>query len=395
MDGLKHADIGAWKYIEEQRHAYFDKMQVWDYTGLGYTRYNAKDVDQDILGCVVENKVLQSSQLSCFQESDLQKTIYPARLNSMDMLPSSSLTGLGEVPSTTDLFMRGRLAKLELSDGNNVYAKLVVGADGSKSRVRELAGIKTTGWNYSQNAIICTVEHSVENFTAWQRFLPNGPIALLPIGDKFSNIVWTMDPTEASDRKTMSEDDFIKAVNDALDYGYGPHPETTTSSPGGLSWLTGDVTISGKERFETPPKVVKLSSERMMFPLSLKHAKDYVSKRVALVGDSAHTVHPLAGQGVNLGFADASALSKAIAEGIALGTDIGETNLLKRYEAERKPANIAMMAVLDGIQKMYAVNFGPLNAFRAAAFHGAHYISPLKKRIISYASGDQSLPLFS
>ncbi|KAL0742706.1 hypothetical protein Bca4012_084219 [Brassica carinata] len=388
-------DIGAWKYIEEQRHAYFDKMQVWDYTGLGYTRYNAKDVDQDILGCVVENKVLQSSQLSCVQESDLQKTIYPARLNSMDMLPSSSLTGLGEVPSTTDLFMRGRLAKLELSDGNNVYAKLVVGADGSKSRVRELAGIKTTGWNYSQNAIICTVEHTVENFTAWQRFLPNGPIALLPVGDKFSNIVWTMDPTEASDRKSMSEDAFIKAVNDALDYGYGPHPETTSSGGSSLSWLTGAVSISAKERFETPPKVVKLSSERMMFPLSLRHAKDYVSNRVALVGDSAHTVHPLAGQGVNLGFADACALSRAIAEGIALGTDIGELNLLKRYEAERKPANIAMMAVLDGIQKMYAVNFGPLNALRAAAFHGAHYISPLKKRIISYASGEQSLPLFS
>ncbi|CAD5323999.1 unnamed protein product [Arabidopsis thaliana] len=365
-------DIGAWKYIEQQRHAYFDKMQVWDYTGLGYTRYNANDAHQDVLGCVVENKVLQSSQLSCVQESDLQKTVYPARLNAMDMLPSSSLTGLGEVPSTTDLFMRGRLAKLELSDGNRVYAKLVVGADGSKSRVRELAGIKTTGWNYSQNAIICTVEHTAENYTAWQRFLPNGPIALLPIGDKFSNIVWTMDPKEASDRKLMNEDDFIKAVNDALDSGYGPNPETT-SSRDSLSWLTGDATISAKER----------------------HAKDYVSKRVALVGDSAHTVHPLAGQGVNLGFADACALSKAIAEGIALGTDIGEANLLKRYEAERKPANIAMMAVLDAIQKMYSVDFGPLNALRAAAFHGAHYISPLKKRIISYASGEQSLPLFS
>ncbi|CAH8373728.1 unnamed protein product [Eruca vesicaria subsp. sativa] len=120
----------------------------------------------------------------------------------------------------------------------------------------------------------------------------------------------------------------------------------------------------------------------MMFPLSLRHAKDYVVNRVALVGDSAHTVHPLAGQGVNLGFADACALSRAIAEGIALGTDIDEANLLKRYEAERKPANIAMMAVLDGIQKMYAVKFGPLNALTAAAFHGAHYISPLKKRII-------------
>ena len=137
-----------------------------------------------------------------------------------------------------------------------------------------------------------------------------------------------MDPTEASDRRSMSEDDFIKAVNDALDYGYGPHPETTSSGGSSLSWLTGDVNISAKERYETPPMVVKLSSERMMFPLSLRHAKDYVSNRVALVGDSAHTVHPLAGQGVNLGFADASALSRAIAEGIALGTDIGEVRML-------------------------------------------------------------------
>ncbi|XP_010550835.1 PREDICTED: ubiquinone biosynthesis monooxygenase COQ6, mitochondrial isoform X2 [Tarenaya hassleriana] len=390
-------DIGAWQYVEQHRHAYFDKMQVWDYTGLGYTRYNARDVDKDVLGCVVENKVLQSSLLSCVQDSDLQKTIYPARLSSMDMLPSSSLSGLGGAPSTTDLYMRGRLAKLELTDGNNVYAKLVVGADGSKSRVRELAGIKTTGWNYSQNAIICTVEHAVENHTAWQRFLPNGPIALLPVGDKYSNIVWTMDPKEASDRKSMSEDEFIKALNDALDHGYGPHPETTTSSRGDLgvlSWFSGVGTVSAKERFEIPPKVVKLSSERMAFPLSLRHAKDYASKRVALIGDAAHTVHPLAGQGVNLGFADASALSKAITEGIALGTDIGEANLLRRYERERKSENIAMMAVLDGFQKLYSVDLGPLNVMRAVGFHGAQYISPLKRRIISYASGERSLPLF-
>ncbi|BAB01361.1 unnamed protein product [Arabidopsis thaliana] len=389
-------DIGAWKYIEQQRHAYFDKMQALDIQDTMLMMYIKMFWGKHIAIyiCILDDVNSCVLIVDMIQESDLQKTVYPARLNAMDMLPSSSLTGLGEVPSTTDLFMRGRLAKLELSDGNRVYAKLVVGADGSKSRVRELAGIKTTGWNYSQNAIICTVEHTAENYTAWQRFLPNGPIALLPIGDKFSNIVWTMDPKEASDRKLMNEDDFIKAVNDALDSGYGPNPETT-SSRDSLSWLTGDATISAKERFETPPKVVKLSSERMMFPLSLRHAKDYVSKRVALVGDSAHTVHPLAGQGVNLGFADACALSKAIAEGIALGTDIGEANLLKRYEAERKPANIAMMAVLDGIQKMYSLDFGPLNALRAAAFHGAHYISPLKKRIISYASGEQSLPLFS
>lgn len=207
-----------------------------------------------------------------------------------------------------------------------------VGADGSRSRVRELAGFKTTGWNYSQNAIICTVEHSVENRCAWQRFLPAGPIALLPISDNFSNIVWTMNPKEATDRKVMNEDDFLRDVNNALDYGYGPHPNLSTSGSGGIfSWLKPDLTSSVNECFEIPPKVVKLASERMMFPLSLMHANNYASKHVVLIGDAAHTVHPLAGQGVNLGFGDASSLSRVIAEGIAVGTDIGEVKHFSEY----------------------------------------------------------------
>lgn len=134
-----------------------------------------------------------------------------------------------------------------------------------------------------------------------------------------------MNPKEASDCKLMNEDDFVKTVNHALDYGYGPHPKSSSLGSADMwSWLQGDATISAREHFEVPPKVIKLASERMVFPLSLKHANDYVSKRVVLIGDAAHTVHPLAGQGVNLGFGDASTVSKIIAEGIAVGADIGE-----------------------------------------------------------------------
>ncbi|KAF6141088.1 hypothetical protein GIB67_006533 [Kingdonia uniflora] len=299
--------------------------QVWDYTGLGYTRYTASDICKDILGCVVENKVLHSSLLS----------------------------------------------------------SLLVGADGGKSRVRELAALKTTGWKYSQNAIICTVEHTVENKCAWQRFLPTGPIALLPIGDNFSNIVWTMNPKESSDRKIMVEDEFVKAINHALDYGYGPHPQPSFFG------------YNRNSSWELPPKVMKVVTERMVFPLSLMYANDYVANRVALVGDAAHIVHPLAGQGVNLGIADALALVKVIADGIAVGSDIGDLGLLKRYEAERKPANIIMTAILDSIQKGYSVDLGPLNLLRAAAFHATEHIFPLKRNIISYATGEQKWPLFS
>lgn len=119
----------------------------------------------------------------------------------------------------------------------------------------------------------------------------------------------------------MSEDDFVNAVNHALDSGYGPHPRSKLFEGGNVfSWLKA----SPHEGFEVPPKVIKLASQRLAFPLSLMHANSYASKRLVLIGDAAHTVHPLAGQGVNMGFADALSLSKVIAEGVAVGSDIGE-----------------------------------------------------------------------
>ncbi|XP_071690587.1 uncharacterized protein [Rutidosis leptorrhynchoides] len=385
--------IGAWEYVEQHRHTYFDSMQVWDYTGFGYTRYHARDVNKDALGCVVENKVLHKSLLSCLQNQDANKTIYSTRLSSMFVPTRASVSAAGSSVLSTPSKNLANLAKLELSDGTNLYAKLVVGADGSKSRVRELAGIKTTGWNYSQSAVICTVEHPSVNFCAWQRFLPGGPIALLPIGDNYSNIVWTMSPKDASNHKIMNEDDFIIAVNHALDLGYGPRPKS--GGDAFSSFFRPDVTSSVNEGFEPPPKVMKLASDRMAFPLSLMHANQYASKRVVLIGDAAHTVHPLAGQGVNMGYGDVSSLSNVIADGVAVGSDIGEVTMLRKYEVERKTANIAMMAVLDGFQKAYSVDFGPLNILRAAAFNGANVFAPLKRNIISYASGERKLPFMS
>jgi ubiquinone biosynthesis monooxygenase Coq6 len=149
-----------------------------------------------------------------------------------------------------------------------------------------------------------------------------GPIALLPIGDNYSNIVWTMSPDQATQHKSMDQDKFINSVNHALNYGYGPHPESSSLS-NLLDSIAGTV-MSTREKFEVPPKVLGLVSERMAFPLGLKHANSYSSKNVVLVGDAAHTVHPLAGQGVNLGFGDASVLAKILAEGVSVGADISE-----------------------------------------------------------------------
>ncbi|XP_066381529.1 uncharacterized protein [Miscanthus floridulus] len=398
-------DIGAWEHVQQQRHAFFGKMQVWDYTGLGYTRYNARDVGKEYLGCVVENKVLCNSLLLRLKEEldDIENVIYPTRLVSLTFPLKSRQAGMKPASSeplsighTTEELHRSNLVKLDLSDGRMLYSKLVIGADGSKSNVRQIAGIKTTGWNYPQSAIICTVEHVVENDCAWQRFLSSGPIALLPIGNNLSNIVWTMSPEESLRHKSMSPEEFVKSVNHALDFGYGPHPRSTALDHYMEQFFSGigNTATSTKECFEVPPKATGVVSERMAFPLSLMHSHYYVSKRLVLVGDAAHTVHPLAGQGVNLGFGDAAALAKVIAEGVSVGSDVGDLTLLQRYEKDRKAANVAMTAVLDGFQKMYSVDFGPLNIVRAAAFHGAQYISPLKKSIISYAMGDKKWPLF-
>ncbi|KAK8946306.1 hypothetical protein KSP40_PGU004764 [Platanthera guangdongensis] len=404
-------EVGAWEYVEKQRHAYFNQMQVWDYSGLGYTRYHSRDVGKDYLGCVVENKLLCDSLLSRLQNLDFKKTIHTCRLISMEFPSQGDPTTTdteqahmmsgspGVVPSgnTVEQIRHGSSIKLVLSDGSSLFAKLVVGADGAKSLVREMAGLTTTSWNYPQNAVICTVEHSVENNCAWQRFLPSGPIALLPIGDKFSNIVWTMSPEEASIHKSMSRDDFVKAVNYALDYGYGSHPQSKfiNGFMHRISSISGQNMASMEEHFQLPPKVTDLVSERMTFPLSLRHAREYVSKRVVLIGDAAHAVHPLAGQGVNLGFSDAAALAKVIDQGLLVGYDIGEVSLLKKYEKERKIANMTMMGILELFQKAYSVDLGPLNVLRAAAFHGAQFIAPLKRNIVSYAMGDQKWPLFT
>ncbi|KAH9312674.1 hypothetical protein KI387_027709, partial [Taxus chinensis] len=392
-------DVGAWDYVQECRHAPFDKMQVWDYTGWGYTRYNARDVGKQVLGYVVENKVLHNALLSCLQDKGFAEIICPAKVKSV-LFPSSAQsvsnsksTGqsnnnkapstLSEGPSHAN--SPNCLAKVELNDGRCLHARLVVGADGGHSQVRSMAGLQTSGWEYKQHALICTVELETENQTAWQRFLPSGPLALLPMGNKFSNIVWSTTPEQAAQLKRMTETEFVQAVNSALEHECGPHLPSRISRI-----LEGIPSIS--EPFQIPPRVIGLSTERMSFPLSLMHAHAYASNRVVLVGDAAHTVHPLAGQGVNLGFGDAAELARILNEGILTGSDIGEISLLKKYERERKLVNLPMMAILDGFQRIFSADFGPVNILRAAAFNGVQFLGPLKKQVISYAMGGKKWP---
>jgi ubiquinone biosynthesis monooxygenase Coq6 len=146
-----------------------------------------------------------------------------------------------------------------------------------------------------------------------------------------------MSPEEASRHKSTSPEDFLKSVNHALDFGHGPHPNSSSLDRymERLFSGIGDTAASTQECFEVPPKAIGLISDRMAFPLSLMHSHDYVSKGLALVGDAAHTVHPLAGQGVNLGFGDAAALANVISEGVSVGADIGDVSTYLSFESTK------------------------------------------------------------
>ncbi|KAI5068331.1 hypothetical protein GOP47_0016676 [Adiantum capillus-veneris] len=383
-------EVDAWKYILYSRHAPFDSMQVWDYTGLSYTRYNAADVGKHVLGYVVENNVILSALYTRIQDLGFASLICPATVKAVKGCAYSPSKLAGE---ENEEETRNGFAQVELDDGQRLHARLVVGADGASSKVREMAGLKSFKREYKQEALVCTLETSRSHSTAWQRFLPTGPIAILPMGATFSNIVWSTSPLQAIELKTMGEEDFVAKVNEALVDSFGPFPSSRIPQllAGPLGSFLGVTASSCKEPFEAPPYITKCLSKRASFPLSLAHAYNYVSPRVVLVGDAAHTVHPLAGQGVNLGFGDATSLISILSAGIEVGADIGEVSLLERYEKKQKLANLPMMAVLDGFQKAFSMDFGPINAARAAAFGAAQLFSPLKRQIISYAMGESGI----
>ncbi|KAG6554443.1 hypothetical protein Mapa_004360 [Marchantia paleacea] len=409
-------DVGAWETIQGSRHAPFDTMQVWDYSGLGYTRYQAADVGEDVLGYVVENNLLISSLASALERTGFAEMICPAKVKGVQFPAGSSSSSTRNLFENLSKRARSHIgastsfqdqkkveqaspdafapndnwAQVLLEDGRLLRTRLVVGADGGRSRVRDMAGLETRGWDYNQHAVICTVRVVYHHSTAWQRFLPTGPLALLPIGDDLSNIVWSTTPEKAKELKEMSKEQFVTAINRALTEDFGPLPSSHMGGPFNSKWLTplfGEMPPSVSEPFIAPPPVTACLSDRLSFPLSLRHATKYVSNRVALVGDAAHTVHPLAGQGVNLGFGDAATLVKTLREGIKTGENIGELALLEKYEKERLWANLPMMAVLDGFQRVFGTDFPPLNIARAAGFNAVQYLGPLKKRIISFAMG--------
>ncbi|KAF8057896.1 coq6 [Scenedesmus sp. PABB004] len=428
---------GAWAELEAAGAApTFEHMQVWEHAGPGFIAWSAADVGQPHMGAVVENRLLQAALLRAAQRagggggggSGCLDLLVPRGVEGVRLPPAGAAPptlgdsggsgGGGGAGS-------GALAELALSDGSRVRARLVVAADGARSRVRALAGFRTLGWSYAQRGLVASVSTDAPSDTAWQRFLPTGPLALLPARGGFSNVVWSTSPDMAAALERAGPEQFAAAVNDALQSdpasfaaagdagGAGaaapgaalpPLDAAVTAATAVLQHVGGALGSSVLGQLLTPgaldagaaagywrrpPRVEGwVGAAPRSFPLQLQHSGRYVAPRLALVGDAAHAVHPLAGQGVNLGLADAAALADALACARELGADVGEPGALRAaYEAPRQAANLAMMAALELLWRGFGLQAAPAGAARAAGLGLLNGMGPLKNRIMRYAMG--------
>ncbi|MBM0108424.1 UbiH/UbiF/VisC/COQ6 family ubiquinone biosynthesis hydroxylase [Steroidobacter sp. S1-65] len=316
-------EIGAWQLLPAQHVSAYDDMVVWDAEGKprgsGSIHFSASESGEPNLGYIVENRrVLWSIYDS-------------AAFRNRVTLLRGELTGLE--------FDEDHAAAI-LSDGRRIEAALIIGSDGSNSPSRKLAGIETTGWDYQQRAFVTHVrtQHTHAR-TAWQRFLPDGPIAYLPLADGRSSIVWTTTPEHAERLVAEAPEQVAKQLMLALDCTLG---------------------------------TVELAGLRGQFPLRLTHAKDYCRERFVLVGDAAHAIHPLAGQGVNLGFLDSAALVEVLADELDRGlkpTQLGERRVLRRYERWRKSENAVALGLVDGLNKLFGSRADSLGWARRAGLN--------------------------
>jgi 2-octaprenyl-6-methoxyphenol hydroxylase len=244
---------------------------------------------------------------------------------------------------------------VKLADGETMPARLLVGADGARSKIRELAGIATHGWNYDQSAIVTTVAHEREHQgRAEEHFLPAGPFAILPLTGKRASIVWTETAREAERIIALPDEEF----HAELEKRFGLH--------------LGDISVVGPRR---------------AFPLGLFTARSFIGERLALVGDAAHIIHPIAGQGLNMGLRDVAALAEAIADAARLGLDIGGTQVLERYQRWRRFDTMTMGIATDGLNRLFSNSSDVLRLMRDVGLGVVERIPALKRVFIREAAG--------
>lgn len=327
--------VGAWDAMEQRGIGPYDHMHVWDADSAVFLHFDAADTEFSELGHIVENRVIVASLW-----------------DQLESLPSATILCPASV---MDLQLSDNSTQITLSDGTTLEADLVIAADGRDSALRQMAGIQTTGWEYKQDGLVATISSEKSHqFTAWQRFLPEGPLALLPLKNGQCSIVWTLKHDTAQDYLQLSDAEFLQTL------------EHTTEG------VLGKILTVGP---------------RGAFPLRFQYAQQYSADHFVVIGDAAHAMHPLAGQGANAGLLDAAAIAELTIKADQVGRPIGSHKTLRQYERWRKGDNLAMMSSMDAINKMYTTDNEVLRQLRGTGMSWVNHTAWLKNYFNRYAMG--------
>lgn len=322
--------LDVWQQLITQRVGPFDRMQVWEKDSQ--LNFAAADIGSPWLGHIVENGHLEQAFSAKLQTTQNIALYCPAQAIAFE-----------DQTITTD-------------NGDTLTAPLIIAADGSQSKIRDWAGIGTRGWAYQQQGLVAVVETELPHRQcARQHFLSGGPLAFLPLADPHQcSIVWSLPEAEAEQLKTVDELTFCEQLAEAFDFKLGH---------------------------------IRLISERAAFPLHLQHAHSYVKPGLALVGDAAHSMHPLAGQGVNLGFQDARILADILVTAHQHGRPLGSLHTLKKYQRARIADNTLMQFSLDALNRLFASQLPGLASLRQMGLRQVNRLDALKNLLIKQAAG--------
>lgn len=331
---------GAWQHIPQERVTPYHNMKVWDGLGTGNIAFSCDDVHLAELGHLVENQVLNQALLMQLQ----------SHKQHLDSYFSSSVLS----------YERGETGvKVILDTGYELKAPLLVAADGANSLIRQQAKIETKEWDYLHNAIVATIEldSSHEN-TAWQSFGEEGILAFLPMpsfeGRHFASIVWSVPPFEADALTSLTPKSFCQRLNYAISNEFS---------------------------------VLDVLTKPLSIPLRQRHALQYVQPGLALIGDAAHTIHPLAGQGANLGFADAGALVEVLVKAKSRGDSLANEKVLRRYQRLRMAENLRMSASMEFFKRLYSTQNPVAVLARNSGMAWMNQQRLLKNHIVELALG--------
>jgi 2-octaprenylphenol hydroxylase len=325
----------VWDAIAAQQPCAFTDMEVWDAAAGGCLHFDCAELAEPCLGYIIDPCMMSDALLKRLQALDTVRVVQPA--------------GCSNVTFSTDE------AVVTLESGDSLAARLVVAADGSNSPLRDMLGIPVSRSPYHQASLVALVRTTQSHRnTAWQRFLPGGPLAFLPLSDGWCSIVWTLPETDIDRVMALPSEAFHAELAEAFEH------------------RLGDISDSGP---------------RAVWPLRRQHAERYVVERAALIGDAAHVIHPLAGQGVNLGLLDAATLAEVVTGACEAGRDPGVLRTLRRYERWRRGDNLLMMSAMDNINRLFSNTSPALGRLRSDGLSLVNRAGPLRQLFMRHAMG--------